>query len=90
MNLTINLEGIQEDKNYVLEFCLTSDGKKIVKGKSPSPRKKTEKKEDGAPSIDDFSKPTPPPPPSMGKAEQLKPSDIKIESSFDGKIDPTK
>ena len=30
MNIVINLEGIQENKKYNLEFCLRTDGKVIL------------------------------------------------------------
>jgi len=88
MNLIINLEGIQEDKKYVLEFCLTSDGKRIVNyddiSKNKEPKKKTSNNE---PVLEKpvFDKP------ALENTNSTKEiNTFKIESSFgDKKIDPT-
>ena len=60
MNLSVNLEGIQENKKYVLEFCLKSDGKTVRKiddsddEVEEKPIKKTRQKESKMPSLDDI------------------------------------
>ena len=82
MDLNITLTDIQIGKNYNLSFCLTEDGIKtmrnVVEKKKP--------KEDGAPKLEDFQNKEEQPP-TMEKPKFK--NDIKIESSFSGKIKPT-
>jgi hypothetical protein len=82
MKITFEIDEVQEGKNYVVEFCVSENG---VTKKSTTTRKNTpkEKKKTG-PSLDDFESDAP-------KLEEPKkgPADFKVESSFDGKINPT-
>lgn len=61
MNLSVNLEGIQENKKYVLEFCIKTDGKTIRKIEESDDeieetvkRKSPKQKENKMPSLDDI------------------------------------
>ena len=82
MKISIEFDGIQEDKQYNFSFCLSSDGEVMVKKSSPSKSKKKE-----GPSLDDFEEKEGP---SLDDFKEKPGSkEIKIESSFDGKIDPT-
>lgn len=83
MDISINLSDIQVGKNYVLEFCLSEDGKRVVK--STKVNNKSDKTEtDDKPSIDDFK----PKPPTIDDVPKIsKNTEFKIESSFDDKLD---
>ena len=61
MNLSVNLEGIQENKKYILEFCIRADGKTIRKIEEiedeidePLKKKSSKQKENKMPSLDDI------------------------------------
>ena len=86
MNMTINIDGVQENKKYVLEFCLSSDGVVVMSGNDPKPKNKPKKsKKDSGPSIDDFEVPAP----SIDEIDaKSKPKEFKIASSTLGDMKP--
>lgn len=89
MNISFNIDGVQEGKTYTLEFTIregvaTTPATRSTSSKSN--KSKPKEKKDEAPSLDEFE-------PEAPKLEEpkpkTKPEDIKIESSFgDGRIDP--
>jgi len=80
MQITITLDGIQEGKKYTLEFSV--NGKSIL----TSPVKQSKKK--SGPSLESFEKTSQktngPTLEEVGHTTK----EFKIESSFEGKIDP--
>ena len=87
MDISINISSVSEGKKYVLEFCISQDGEviKTTKSKKPSPKKP---KSNGL-SLEDFEEKENPPQIDNPKITSST-KEFKVESSFDGKIDPTK
>jgi hypothetical protein len=82
MDITINLNGIQEGKRYVLEFSL--NGEHVEVTQKSTPKKRTTKKEnDDMPSLEDIEKGN-----EEFKIPEIEPpkkskKDYKIERSWD-------
>ena len=86
MKITIDFDGIQENKNYIFQFSLSSDGQVVVN--SAVPVSKTIPKKNTVPSLEDFENKEKSP-----QIEELTPrikKDFKVTSSFDGKLDEGK
>ena len=92
MKLTFDLEGIQEGRKYVFEFCLSENGKVVGSTTAKTTTvKKTEKKKTGSPSLEDFEEKENKPPKFEEPKIEHKPTEFKIESSFGtNKIEPGK
>lgn len=83
MDISINISGVQEDKKYLLEFCISQDGEIVRKTSSPQKKK-------FGPSLEDFEKKEEKNVPKLEDPKINIKKDIKVESSFEGKINPTK
>lgn len=82
MKITIDFDGIQENKKYDFSFCLSSGGEVKVEKTTSKPRKTKEKQ---GPNLEDFEKG----PQIDDFGEKSGHKEIRVESSFEGKIDPT-
>lgn len=80
MKVTIEIDEIQEGKQYTIDFCISEDGsvKKTNKVKTTNPS--VEKKK--GPSLDDFEEVSRKPSLDDVPVIKKKMSDFKIESSF--------
>jgi hypothetical protein len=88
MKISIDFDGIQEGKNYVFQFSLSSNGQVVIADSTTPTSQVAEKKENGAPSLEDFEDKEKPP--ELGKPGTTMKRDFKVESSFDGKLDEGK
>lgn len=85
MKISIDFDGVQENKQYNFSFCLSTDGDVILTTKTENISKNNDNKK--KPSLEDFeedknkrTKPT------LEEPVINKKKDFKVESSFDGKI----
>jgi len=87
MNISIKLSDIQIGKNYVFEFSLSEDGTVIKQNVSQKKPKK-----ENCPSLETFEEKAPKleEPPKLEDIKSTVQKDFKVESSFGGKINPTK
>jgi hypothetical protein len=79
MKINFEIEGIQEGKRYILEFCLSSDGQVVVSNTTPS--------KSSGPTIEEFEEKKENGP-TLEEPKIEKKKDFNIQSSFDGKINP--
>ena len=87
MKITVDFDGVQEGKQYNFSFCLSSDGQVVVQKPFNEPKKPDEKK---GPRLEDFEKPKAPSLDDFEGKGKKKPTEFKIESSLEGKLDAGK
>ncbi len=85
MDITFKLKNVLEDKKYVLEFCLKSSEKvssdrTIERVLEKNSSKKPSSKKDDEPQLEE---------PQLEEPKMPK-KEFKIQSSFEGKIEPIK
>lgn len=85
MKINIELDGIQEGKNYTIDFCVNGEKVTTRRSSSKNSSSKQDKKDDKkGPSIEDFEKKEKSNKPTLEtpKVQQ----EFKVESSFGDKL----